>query len=490
MSKQIVLIASIVLSLVTCFYGVVFSYQLAGNFLIGTALSVMMLGFNMLEFSTVYFIALFIVDRVVVPIFFGVFIVVCGVLFSVFSNIWVISNSYDTYKTQRNVQSDRYKSWEMEVSRLTEEIREISALPLPSKASILKEKSDLGQSISAMFDSVAYNSNGRSTGKTVGEITGKCTVGNYYSRKYCSAIVSKISEFDDLVEKESILDKKARLLLDREKSYQNAPVSVKAHAPGVVSITTLVGVSADNLMAIINLLFALCNEIGAIFGWYAVGYGSRTNAGFSRSFDSRPSKGEIAMTKLQKKAEVTPELVKSSGVQEVSVISSNVDLGGKMVRLYESLGFSACSAFAKHVGVPVASLNDNIKSRRPPSLLTLVKIRACWVDSFDIDDFLVGVSGTGMGWKADSKKGLLIKPDVFYLRGAISENLGKVLKESKLSIVGFSEIIGYPPATVTGYLKGNRMPPAAFLVSVKLFCKAELGVDMDIEVFLTKGFRI
>jgi len=399
LNRQIILTASIILSTVTVIYGIVFSFQLGGNIFIGLLLSAMMLGFNILEFTMIYYIAIFIKDKMLLPIIFGIFIVITGILFSIFSNIWVVSNSYSDYKSLRNAQSERYKAWEMQKNRIEQQISEISQKGISNNLD--SEISSLSKKVDLELAKQTYNSQNRRTGKTVGQITNRCTTENYYSRNYCTDIINNLHELSELNGMKKDLNKKSSLVRAVEELYKNPPTAIESHAPGISSITEITNLTAEKIIAMINLMFAICNEIGAIFGWYILGYTkkrinpNKINIGYTYENNLQEPiempKQKKAITQDCPEKPSPPKMVPVSAPEPPKMVpisapepkDINIVMGNKLKKLYSG----STNQFAKAINVPPATLSENITGKRPPSIITLMKIKKI-IPGFSIDKFL------------------------------------------------------------------------------------------------------
>lgn len=390
MNRQVIFIASILLSIVTVIYGIVFSYQLGGNIFVGTLIAAMMLGFNILEFTMIYYIAIFINDKVLMPIIFGIFIVITGISFSVFSNIWVVSNSYNTYKSDRILQGQAYKAWLSKQNRLAEEITEIEKVYIPKN--LTEQKDLLNNSITQALNKTAYNSQNQNTGKTVGDITNNCSLNNYYSGKYCKSINDLQKNSNELDALQQVVNKKKALIEAQEKHYQSTPTPTDSHAPGIVTITNITGLSGDKIISLINLLFALVNEIGAIFGWYILGYTkSRLTEKVTPNVPkiiTPPLIGKIMENTENKQVSTTDKGTLEQPRQTIAEIMPS-DMAEKLKQISHNLGYKSVNSFAKAINVPPATLSENMSGKRPPSIITLLKVKSV-MPGFSIDKFLTG----------------------------------------------------------------------------------------------------
>jgi DNA-binding XRE family transcriptional regulator len=222
-------------------------------------------------------------------------------------------------------------------------------------------------------------------------MTNDCSNTGYYYTKYCGQISQIVAGINDSAGKVGMADQLIALEQRLANISKNPPEFVDVHAPGVVSLSTLLDKEADSIMAFINFLFALFNEIGAIFGWYAVGYSSnripRETIIVEDNFNVDTNVSALSVKTDNRLLTNGSDIMTGYVGGDDKSAELRAICSAKLKALLDKMDHNSAS-FAKAINVPSATFNDYLAGKRLPPITLLLKIKKHLHGNFNIDDFL------------------------------------------------------------------------------------------------------
>ena len=176
------------------------------------------------------------------------------------------------YERQARLESDAYQSWQQRRGTLQVAL---DNTPIVNTPSLKSEQLQLQREVNRILSQTAYNSNNRSTGRSVNQMTFNCTKDSWYSRQYCSKIHALRATLTQIDSQLVFAHTRQQLMrqLDEVNNAMPTNASVDSQLPAIANVSTAFDLDAiavkTNSLVVFATIFELLGIALFLFNHYS-----------------------------------------------------------------------------------------------------------------------------------------------------------------------------------------------------------------------------